>query len=179
MMRVQKKALRQGERNDKKPSLLRGSARRLRPSRKKKIKKIKKPIDKLKKHDTINTQKTTKQTYLRKVVSTMTKRENFVAINSILNDLGNHDFDEFISHEIELLEKKTSYKSSKPTKRQTENEAVKSRIAEVLTDEGQTVTEILTQLGDGNLTNQRVSALLRQMNVHKEVVKGKSLFSLA
>ena len=109
----------------------------------------------------------------------MTKRENFVAINSILNDLGNHDFDEFISHEIELLEKKTSYKSSKPTKRQTENEAIKSRIAEVLTDEGQTVTEILAQLGDGNLTNQRVSALLRQMNVHKEVVKGKSLFSLA
>lgn len=109
----------------------------------------------------------------------MTKKENFVAINSILNDLGNHDFDEFISHEIELLGKKSSYKSSKPTKRQTENEAVKGRIAEVLTDEGQTVTEILAQLGDENLTNQRVSALLRQMNVHKEVVKGKSLFSLA
>lgn len=109
----------------------------------------------------------------------MTKKENFVAINSILNDLGNHDFDEFISHEIELLGKKSSYKSSKPTKRQTENEAVKGRIAEVLTDEGQTVTEILAQLGDETLTNQRVSALLRQMNVHKEVVKGKSLFSLA
>ena len=109
----------------------------------------------------------------------MTKRENFVAINAILNETGHNEFDEFIAHELELLGKKSSYKSSKPTKRQVENEEIKSRIAEILTDEGQTVTEILAQLGDENLTNQRVSALLRQMTVHKEVVKGKSLFSLA
>lgn len=109
----------------------------------------------------------------------MTKKENFVAINSVLNEIGNHSFDEFIAHEIELLEKKTSYKSSKPTKRQVENEAIKEQIASVLTDEGQTATEILAQLDNPSLTNQRVSALLRQMNVHKEIVKGKSLFSLA
>lgn len=109
----------------------------------------------------------------------MTKKENFVAINSILNEIGNHDFDEFISHEIVLLNKKTSYKSSKPTKRQVENEVIKAQIAEVLTDEGQTATEILAQLDNPTLTNQRVSALLRQMEVHKEIVKGKSLFSLA
>lgn len=109
----------------------------------------------------------------------MTKKENFVAINALLNELGHNEFDEFISHEIELLGKKAGYKSSKPTKRQVENEAIKAAIAEVLTDEGQTVTEIMAQLGDASLTNQRVSALLRQMSVHKEVVKGKSLFSLA
>lgn len=109
----------------------------------------------------------------------MTKKENFVAINAILNEIGHSEFDEFISHELALLEKKTSYKSSKPTKRQVENEAIKGRISEILTSNGQTVTEILAQLGDENLTNQRVSALLRQMSVHKEVVKGKSLFSLA
>lgn len=109
----------------------------------------------------------------------MTKRENFVAINAILNETGHNEFDEFIAHELELLGKKSSYKSSKPTKRQVENEAIKGRISEILTDEGQTVTEILAQLGDESLTNQRVSALLRQMTVHKEVVKGKSLFSLA
>ena len=109
----------------------------------------------------------------------MTKRENFVAINAILNETGHNEFDEFIAHELELLGKKSSYKSSKPTKRQVENEAIKGRISEILTDEGQTVTEILAQLGDESLTNQRVSALLRQMTVHKEVVKGRSLFSLA
>ena len=118
----------------------------------------------------------------------MTKKENFVAINALLNELGHEEFNSFIEKEIALLDKKASYKSSKPTKRQVENEVIKAAIAEVLTDEGQTVTEIMAQLGDASLvsqpistplTNQRVSALLRQMSVHKEVVKGKSLFSLA
>jgi len=109
----------------------------------------------------------------------MTKKENFVAINALLNEMGHDEFNDFIARELEILNKKSSYKSSKPTKRQVENEAIKARISEVLTDEGQTVTEILAQLGDESLTNQRVSALLRQMDVHKDIVKGKSLFSLA
>ena len=110
----------------------------------------------------------------------MTKKENFVAINAILNEIGHDEFNDFIAHEIELLNKKAGSRSSKPTKRQIENEGIKSAITEVLSDEGQTVTEILAQLGNPNLTNQRVSALLRQMgNVHKEIVKGKSYFSLA
>ena len=105
----------------------------------------------------------------------MTKKENFVAIKNILNESGIVDFNEFIDHEVELLGRKRST-SSKPTKRQIENEAVKARISEVLTDEGQTVTEILKAIGDETLTNQRVSALLRQMGTRKEGVKGKALF---
>ena len=112
----------------------------------------------------------------------MTKRENFVAINAILNEMGNHDFDEFITHEIELLGRKRTA-SSKPTKRQLENEALKGRIAEVLNDEGITVTGILKELDEEGLTNQRVSALLRQMvgdgKAIKEVVKGKAMFTIA
>lgn len=105
----------------------------------------------------------------------MTKKENFVAINTVLNEMGHTEFDEFIAHEIELLSRKRST-GSKPTKRQIENETVKAQIADVLTDEGQTVTEILKAIGDETLTNQRVSALLRQMGTRKEVVKGKALF---
>ena len=109
----------------------------------------------------------------------MTKKETFATIKGILNDMGNTDFDAFIDHEVELLSRKRSG-SSKPTKRQIENEAVKARIAEVLTDEGQTVTEILKALDDESLTNQRVSALLRQMgNVSKTMVKGKAMFTIA
>lgn len=112
----------------------------------------------------------------------MTKKENFNAIATILNDLGNHDFDEFIAHEVELLSRKRST-SSKPTKRQVENEALKGRIAEVLGDEGMTVTAILGELNEDGLTNQRVSALLRQMVTggvaHKEIVKGKAMFTIA
>lgn len=107
----------------------------------------------------------------------MTKKENFVAINAILKEMGHNEFDEFIAHEIELLARKRSG-SKTPTKRQVENEGIKAQIAEVLSaDEGKTVTEILKALDNEVLTNQRVSALLRQMGgVRKEFVKGKALF---
>ena len=105
----------------------------------------------------------------------MTKKENFAAIKSILNEQGISDYDAFIDHEVELLSRKRSGSKS-PTKRQKENEIIKANIADVLGDEGQTVTEILKALGDDTLTNQRVSALLRQMGVRKEMVKGKALF---
>ncbi len=111
----------------------------------------------------------------------MTKKENFVAINAILNEMGHNEFDEFITHEIELLSNRRT--SSKPTKRQVENEVLKNRISEVLSDEGMTVTAILKELNDDGLTNQRVSALLRQMvsdgKVSKEMVKGKAMFTIA
>lgn len=76
--------------------------------------------------------------------------------------------------------------SSKPTKTQVENEAIKENILSVLSDEGQTASEILAQL-DGSLsakplTNQRVSALLRQLiaenKVDKTVEKKVSHFTL-
>ena len=113
----------------------------------------------------------------------MTKKEKFEIIANLTEVKDNAELSEFIAHEIELLNKKANSKSSKPTKRQVENEVIKGQIAEILTDEGQTVTEILAQLGDASLTNQRVSALLTQMKnsgtVNKEIVKGKSLFTLA
>lgn len=112
----------------------------------------------------------------------MTKKETFATIKGILNEMGNTDFDAFIDHEVELLGRKRST-ASKPTKRQIENEGVKARIAEVLGEEGMTVTAILGKLNDGSLTNQRVSALLTQMvkggTAHKEMVKGKAMFTIA
>ncbi len=105
----------------------------------------------------------------------MTKREKFEIIANLPEVKGNEELSAFVAHEIELLAKKRS-KSSAPTKRQIENEAIKARIAEVLTNEGQTVTEILKALDDDTLTNQRVSALLRLMGTRKEMVKGKALF---
>jgi hypothetical protein len=112
----------------------------------------------------------------------MTKKETFVTIKGILNDNGINDYNEFLDHEVELLSRKRSA-SSKPTKRQVENEALKARIADVLGDEGMTVTAILNELGEDGLTNQRVSALLRQMVAggvaSKAMVKGKAMFTIA
>ena len=115
----------------------------------------------------------------------MTKKENFAVIRTIIENTAVENQDEllmFIDHEVELLSRKRST-SSKPTKRQVENEGLKGQIAEILSDEGHTVTAILGELGIDGLTNQRVSALLRQMvtsgTARKEMVKGKAMFYIA
>ena len=106
----------------------------------------------------------------------MTKMTYVSAIDNALNGLLDAETVEKLEALKVSLVKRSASKTSKPTKRQVENEAIKAQIAEVLSDEGKTVTEIMTAMGDTSLTNQRVSALLRQMGVHKEIVKGKSLF---
>jgi hypothetical protein len=72
----------------------------------------------------------------------------------------------FVEHEIELLDKKNVNKSGekKLTAKQKENEAYKVEILGIITDEAHTVSEILKS-GDfpEDMTNQRISALLKQM----------------
>ena len=98
--------------------------------------------------------------------------------------------DEAVAEKLTALREQVAKKrtSTKPTKRQVENGAIKASILDILdAEEGMTVTEIVKAIGDENLTGQRVSALLRQMGegengthqVHKEMVKGKALFTLA
>ena len=47
----------------------------------------------------------------------MTKKENFVAINAVLNEMGHTEFDEFIAHEIELLERKNAKAKERAAKK--------------------------------------------------------------
>lgn len=113
----------------------------------------------------------------------MTKKEMFNEIMSIASD--REDIVEFCKHEIELLGRKRST-SSKPTKRQTENEVLKRNILDILAEgEPLTATQIAAMLStdEDTITNQRASALLRQLcvgeAVQKNTVKGKAMFSLA
>ena len=73
--------------------------------------------------------------------------------------------------------------SRKATARQKENEGVKDIIVANLTSEGQTVTALLGKMNIEGLTNQRVSALLRQLVLDGKVIKTvegkKSYFSVA
>lgn len=120
----------------------------------------------------------------------MTKREALTMIKELVN--ANEELVAFCDHEIELLDKKANAKSSKPSPRQIENDYVKGRIMDVLTTEGQTVTEltnalnaledVATTVKGVRLTVPRVTAILRQIDrtsVKNEIVKGKSLYSLA
>lgn len=118
----------------------------------------------------------------------MTKRDYF---NGLLGVIENHkdsienyeDFKAFIEREIELLNKKRS--NSKPTKTQIENEKIKEKILEVLTDvnEVMTISELITADGLENYSNQKLSVLCHQLvNEHKVVntkVKKVSYFKIA
>ena len=150
-------------------------------------KKIKKGIDKLKKicYNTIT--KENKIKFFKKEVFTMTKkmtkREMYEQIKA------NHALTEeevaFIDHELELLAKKNaSTGERKPTATQKANEGVKDAIVDVLVANGEqmTVSEIVKVI-DGDYTNQKISALLRQLiadgKVEKVVDKRKSFFKVA
>ena len=80
--------------------------------------------------------------------------------------------------DAEVAEKLTALKaqiakkkgSSKPTKTQVENEAIKEKILDVLSDEPMTVKEIMAVV-DGDYSSQKLSALLRQLVAAEKVVK--------
>ena len=91
---------------------------------------------------------------------------------------------EFIAHEIELLSKKNSGEK-KLTPQQTANEGIKTAILDNMV-EGKmyTITEIIKSVPEcADLTNQRVSALVRQLKDEGKVAriedKRKAYFSLA
>ena len=116
----------------------------------------------------------------------LTKRDRFEALLKMSEVQADPDMVAFIEHEIELLAKKNAG-DKKPTAKQMENDAVKQVILDEMTanpDKLYTVTELIKNVdGLGDLTNQRVSALLRQMieanAVVKTIDKRKSYFSLA
>ena len=112
----------------------------------------------------------------------MTKRDYFTAILSKypLTDAEKA----FVEHELELLEKKNSAEK-KPTAQQIANDGIKTAILAGMTPNRlYTITEIQKEIPEcADLSNQRISALLRQMKDDKIIVrtedKRKAYFSLA
>lgn len=116
----------------------------------------------------------------------MTKRDYFNAILAVLATVEDTDVSgltAFVNHEIELLENKRS--STKPTKTQTENLAVKETIVSVLKEIGKPVTITEMQKYSAELAEfscQKLSALLKQLvendkTVTKVTEKKKTYFS--
>lgn len=95
----------------------------------------------------------------------MTKREKFEMLKAIPEVSANEMLVEFIDHELDLLAKKNA-SEKKPTAQQVANEGLKDTIYNFLAESGEmmTVTDIQKNCeGMAELSNQRVSALLRQM----------------
>ena len=117
----------------------------------------------------------------------MTKKETINLLIDVL--MGNKEvedmqiFVDFLVHERELLEKKSS--NSGQTKTQKENEVIKDKIVETLKglDKFATITDIQEANAElGAYSNQKISALLKQL-VESEVItrqmdKKKAYFKL-
>lgn len=118
----------------------------------------------------------------------MTKKEMFAVIAETINAVEVENKAEmlnFIAHEIELLEKKSS--KSGQTKTQKENELLKAELLTALgeMDKPVTISELQSKSTAevATLSNQKLSALLNQMvkagTVVKTVEKKKSYFAVA
>ena len=117
-------------------------------------------------------------------VKKMTKRDYFNSLLALDEVKSNPKLVDFINHELELLDKKNSA-DKKPTAQQTANDSIKVAILDNMV-EGKmyTITDIIKSVPEcAELTNQRVSALVRQLKDEGKVVrtedKRKAYFSLA
>jgi predicted transcriptional regulator len=114
----------------------------------------------------------------------LTKAQKYAMLKAIPAVAENSVLVEFIEHEMELLAKKNSAEK-KPTAQQTANEVIKSAIVEGM-EKGKkyTITELIKSVSAcADLTNQKVSNLIRQLVTEGKVVrteeKRKAYFSLA
>lgn len=121
-------------------------------------------------------------------VKKITKRDRYAQLLALNEVKANPDLVAFIEHEVDLLARKNSPNGEKAlTPNQIENENFKVIITEYMAsapDRLFTVTELnkgIEALND--LSNQRISAILRQMidagKVEKVVDKRKSYFRMA
>lgn len=116
----------------------------------------------------------------------MTKRDWFTAIKAVVevSEMENREGAiQFIDHELELLANKKS--NSAKSKVAQANEGVKADILAVLADTGTPCT-ISAMMKDERLSeysNQKLSALVRQLEATGQVVRSKdkksTVFSLA
>ena len=116
----------------------------------------------------------------------MTKRDYFNGLLKMSEVKANPDMVKFIEHELELLAKKNS-SEKKPTAVQMVNEGIKSEILEHLVAEPDRLFSISEMQKAfpccAELSNQRVSALIRQLiadgKVERLEEKRKAYFRLA
>ena len=114
----------------------------------------------------------------------MTKKETINLLIDVL--MGNKEvedvqiFIDFLIHERELLERKSS--NSGQTKTQKENEILKEKIVKTLKELNKfsTITEIQESNAElADLSNQKISALLKQLvdiNVIEKVIEKKKAY---
>lgn len=118
----------------------------------------------------------------------LTKKDYFKMVASVIensNVENKAELQSFISHEIELLEKKAQSRGTDNAKTRENNEIVEkiyNALAEI--NRAVTITELQAEIPEfGEYTNQKISALMKKLvdsnRVVKVVDKKKSYFKIA
>jgi len=116
-------------------------------------------------------------------VKKVTKKDNFAKVLEFI-PMENVELREFIKKEIDALERKSNTKSKAEKEKAAANESLKSALLRVLGDFGEpvTVTQLMNCEEFTGLSNQKLSAMLRQMKLEGSVIrteeKKKAYFSL-
>ena len=102
----------------------------------------------------------------------MTKMQKFEMLSKLDAVKSDPVLSEFVAHEMELLSKKNSAEK-KPTAQQVANAGVQTAILNGMEDgKAYTITDIIKEVPEcADLTNQRVSALVRQLVDAGKVVR--------
>ena len=119
-------------------------------------------------------------------VKKITKKAMYATVLDILADAESRGFalpegmdfgalSDFVNHEIELLDKKAESAAKRAADKKVAGDALRDRIFGVLSDtEFKTTTEIVSALGDPDVSSQMVTARLTQL-IHLEQVEKDSV----
>ena len=112
------------------------------------------------------------------IMTKMTKKDYFNALRAEV--AGKPELVAFIDHEIELLEKKNSVKSHKPTKKQSENAVMIEKIYSAMeSGKAYTASDVFAMFPELNSVQKAsamVTAMKNQAKATRVEVKGKAYF---
>lgn len=112
---------------------------------------------------------------IKAIVDNMETEEITVTIENEVQTVAKQDIADFLTHEVELLNRKTSG-TKKPTKLQVENAKYRDMIYDYLTtaDAPKTLKEIQTGIAELNdLSCQRITHMLSVLIKENKVVRAK------
>ncbi len=117
--------------------------------------------------------KITKAQYFKAIIEAI-KEQNFVIpVDDI--EVTEEDIVDFAKKEIEQLGKRAEAAKTRAAKKKAEGDPLKATIEEILTNDYQTIADIIAQIDDEEVTPQKVSArlsaLVKEGKANKTEVK--------
>lgn len=110
-------------------------------------------------------------------VKKATKREYFAALRAMVEQLetvGEYTADEvleFIDAQVAQLDAKAAKAKEKAAEKKADGDELRAKVLAVVTEEAQTVDEIVMALNDAEITKSKVVARLAQLIKADEVIK--------